>query len=314
MFKKLIALILACMMVLSVMTACSSSDDAATSGWVADGKEHWKVFVESGEKTEVGAHELNEVNQCAVCGSEIWDFGDSVSVYAYDTYGNITRMADYDADGNLVSETVDEYEYDTDGNITKDKQYIDGVLSGETEYTVTDGESTISGFTAYYEDGSKSIAEYDANGNSVKLTDYDSDGAVVFQADSEYAEDSNGEWYESQCTETYSDGTKIECTYNERGDALSRVCYDADGNVESSETWEYAYDDDGHKKTEVSYVDSKIWQEITYKTVYGENETFTYPETIAEYDEDGSKTVSVYNENDEVVSETKYDPEGNVVE
>lgn len=37
-------------------------------------------------------------------------------------------------------------------------------------------------------------------------------------------------------------------------------------------------------------------------------------ETIVDYNEDGSKKVCVYNENDELLSETQYDASGNVVE
>lgn len=311
---KRITAMLMVLVIIAAMTACSSHTHTEDENWEADSVGHWKVCKECGEKTQTGDHTLNDNSKCTVCASDILVWDDSVSVYSYDKYENIIRMADYDTDGKLISETVNEYEYDTNGNITKGKEYIDGKLSSETEYTVSDGESISAKYTQYNEDGSKFVNKYDSYGNVIVLIDYDAEGNVSLQINSEYAENDDGEWYEKSATEIYGDGTKIEAEYNEHGDNTSRVIYGADGSITSTESWEYTYDDNGFATTEKAYVDGVLNTETVYKIVIEDDGMFSYPETVTTYDKDGSKTVCVYDENDELVSETKYDASGNVVE
>ena len=92
------------------------------------------------------------------------------------------------------------------------------------------------------------------------------------------------------------------------------MIYDADGNVTSTESWEYTYDDNGFITREKAYADGVLNTETVYKIVIEDDGMFSYPETVTTYNEDGSKTVCVYDENDELISETKYDASGNVVE
>lgn len=311
--KKLFAIVTACAMLVAVMTACASHSHTEAGSWTADAASHWKLCTECDEKLQAGEHTLDDGSVCTVCGSEVLDFGDTVLVSAYDGHDNITRMATYDADGSLLTESLYEYEYDTDGNLTADRQYVDGELIGETEYTVTDGESIPVKYTGHNSDGTWFVNEYDSNGNVSLLVDYGADGSVNMQIDYQYAQNSDGDWYESACTETYSDGMKIEAEYNEQLDTTARVIYDADGNVTSTENWEYTYDADGFYATEKAYVDGVLSQENTYKTVTDGDGMFNYLETVTVYNEDGGKTVRVYDENAELVSETEYDASGSVI-
>lgn len=146
------------------------------------------------------------------------------------------------------------------------------------------------------------------------MISYNEDGNVETQTESQYAQRTDGEWYEVNRTESYSDGTKIECEYNEQADILTRICYEADGSKSETETWEYTYDADGNKSTEKYYVEGVISQEREYAIVVEEEGMYSYPETIVDYSEDGSKKVCVYGENDELLSETQYDASGTVVE
>ncbi len=310
--KKFTAILMALIMI-AALTACSSHSHTETGNWEVDAAEHWKVCGECGEKTQTGEHTLNDESKCTVCNSEIMDWGDSASVFTYDEHDNIVRTAEYDADGQLVSETVSEYAYDANGNLLKCKETVDGRLNSETEYTVSDGESIDAKYTQYNEDGSKFINEYDGNGNVIKLIDYDAEGNVTLQADSEYAQKSDGEWYEKSATETYTDGTKIETEYDEQHNATSRLVYDADGNVTTTEKWEYTYDESGLIAKEKEYADGTLCKEIAYKIVAEDDGVFSYPETVTTYNEDGSKTVCVYDENNEVISETTYDASGKVI-
>ena len=135
------------------------------------------------------------------------------------------------------------------------------------------------------------------------MIDYDAEENVNLQINYEHAENGDGEWYETSATEIYSDGTKIEATYNEHRNNTSRVIYDADGNVTSTESWKYTYDDNGFTTTEKAYVDGVLSTETVYKVVTEDDGMFSYPEIVKTYDENG-----------ELVSETKYDADGNEVE
>lgn len=312
--KKIIAVLLTCVLLVTVVTACSSHSHVATGIWMADAVGHWKSCDECDEKTEVVDHTLGDDSRCTVCNSEVMDWGDSISVYTFDEYDTIVRMAEYGTDNNLITETVNDYVYDSNGNVLSVKEYVDGRLNSELECAVIDGESVDKLYTYYNEDGSKFINEYDDNGNVIKLVDYDSDGNITFESLSEYTQTDDGEWYESKCTENYNDGMKIEATYNDRNDNLTRVIYDAEGNITASERWEYTYD--GDKTASVKeYSDDILITETVYKYVTdGDGGTYGFPETVTTYNEDCSKTVCVYDENDEVVSETSYDASGNVIE
>ena len=109
------------------------------------------------------------------------------------------------------------------------------------------------------------------------MISYNADGTVELQIESQYAQGTDGEWYEVNRTESYSDGTKIECEYNEQTDVLTRVCYDADGNKSETETWEYTYDADGNKSTEKYYVEGVIAQEMEYAVVSEDGGMYCYP-------------------------------------
>lgn len=311
--KKLIAIILTLIMV-TAMTACTAHSHTETENWEVDSTGHWKVCQECGEKAQSGDHTLNDESKCTVCGVEILEWDDSVSVHTFDEYGNLTRLADYDTHGELISDVVFKYEYDADGNITNTKEYIDGQFANESEFVVNDSENYIAKYTQYNEDGSMFINEYDSYGNITVLISYDAEGNVDLQTDSQYAQDAEGEWYESACTEVYGDGMKIEVEYNEQGDATSRLIYDADGNVTSDESWEYTYDENGFTTTMKEYVDGVLATEMIYKIVTEDDGMFGYPETVTTYHEDGGKTVCVYDEFDDLISETKYDASGNVIE
>lgn len=310
--KKRFVLATICALQLGLMTACSLHSHTETGNWNMDVTQHWKVCDECGEKTQVGKHTFDEAARCTECNSEVYEWGETVGVYTYDEYENIIRMAEYDMEGVLLSEIVNVYEYDDDGNMMSAKEYFDGELSCETEYYVSDDISSRS--IQYYGDGSKSVTENDQFGNCVLLVSYDVDGNEDMRAVSEFAENSEGGWYENACTETYSDGTKIEAEYNEYGANIARVLYDADGNITAEESWEYEYDADGNVTLVKEYLNDKLVEESIYKLLVEADGTMNYPETVTTYEEDGGKTVCVYNENDDLLSETKYDASGNVIE
>lgn len=86
----------------------------------------------------------------------------------------------YDAAGNVVNELRYEYAYDEDGDQLTGKTYENGVLTEESQAIVDEsGETTGLLITAYGEDGTKTVYEYNASFEEVGKTVYDADGNAV---------------------------------------------------------------------------------------------------------------------------------------
>ena len=286
----------------------------ATGPWIADANSHWKQCELCQEPAVSQEHTLDDLSECSVCNSEILEFDGFVSIYTYDEHDNIIRMADYDEEGQVSDEYVYENEYDADGHIIKITEYMFGDLFGISEYAVRDGESMVVKFTGFdADDGTKFVNEYDDYGNVILLVTYDENGNELLRSESEFAQDEEGQWYESACIEAYDDGTKMEMTYDFCESILSRVIYDVDGTVTSNETWEYTYMDNGFVATEKAYLDGVLVTESIYQIMEDDDITYSYPATVTTYYEDGTYGVCTYNEYDELISEHFYDSDGNVI-
>lgn len=306
--KKLFSFALAVVMAASLTACAEKHTHAPAEIWELNAKEHWQLC-ECGEAMNTAAHTLDDIGVCSVCGAEIWDFGDSVDVYTYTQYGDPLRITSYDADGNVTSDLRYEYEYDADGNKVLEKYYADGVLMEETVY-----EAGIPvQYTAYYEDGTKTVAEYDEDGNIVHSVYYDVDESVASETWSEYAYTTDGESYESKNTMTDADGIKYIGEYNEQGDMTVWSCYNADGSLATEECYEFEYDAEGRKQVKRIYVGGTLTEELIYTLVTQEDGWMNYPGTVIEYEADGSKTVTEYDENDNVISVATYDAAGNEI-
>lgn len=314
MYKKYQTILLTGALAAALLTGCGGGHTHETSGvWSADFDNHWMTCTDCGEKMDVGAHTLDDADTCTVCGAQLIDWGDSKSLFLFDENGEPLKTADYDADGNVLTETVYTYEYDGDGGLIRSTTTTDGVLTEEWLYTTASGESVPEQVISYMDDGSKTVSEYDEIGNPIRMCVYEADGSLSFEAESEYALSADGEWYETQYTETQDDGGKIVSTFAENGDQLSATHYEADGSVRYAYVWAYTYDEDGSWERVQCYRDGTLTSELVYATVTTEDGWMAYPETVTEYAEDGSRTVTVYDENETVLSETHYDASGTII-
>lgn len=312
--KKYLAILMACIAALALLSGCAGHTHQPSSDtWEADFDQHWQVCADCGQRMNEGKHSLDDSDTCTVCGAQPVDWGDSKSVYQFNKNGDPLKMVDYDADGNIITESIYTYEYDADGNLTRSTATTDGVLTEESLYTLVDGESVISQLISYLEDGSKVINDYDAYENSIRMSSYDADGKLTMQSDFEYAQTADGQWYEAKCSTTEADGTKSVSEYNEDHDQISLLRYATDGSLTDSYVWDYSYDADGNWQSMKYYCNDTLCAETIYATATTESGSTTYPETVTEYHEDGSKTVTVYSENDEILSQTHYDANGNVI-
>lgn len=312
--KNVCALFVATTAAAALLAGCTGSHTHQTSdAWDADPAGHWKNCTECGKALEKGAHALGDSDFCAECGAQIVDWGDSKSVYQFNESGDPLRLADYDGSGKLITETVYEYEYAADGTLLRSSEIVDGVLTMESAYTLVDGVPATSECTAYLEDGSKSFSGYDEYGNPVKTIFYNADGSVELQTESEYALNADGEWYEVICTTTEADGSKYVMEFSEMGDQTGSTRYDAEGNFLWRESWVYTYDENDNWETMQYYYNDVLTKETVYATVTDEDGSMTYPETVTEYGESGAKTVTVYDENDQILRQTQYDAAGKVI-
>lgn len=314
--KKFLSLLVTFTAAAALLSGCGESHTHQTSDrWDADLTGHWKTCLDCGQDVDKGEHTPGDdaFGACTVCGAEIIDWDDSKSLYQYNESGDPLKLADYDLNGNLITEIVYTYEYDADGTLTHSSTATDGVLTEETTYVTVDGEALINQVTIYMEDGSKSVSEYDVYGNELWTNCYDADGELGLQTESEYALSADGEWYEAVCVTIAEDRTKIVSSYYETGNQESAVFYDSEGNLLHDYRWEYTYDEDGNWQTMKHYCNGILSSETIYATVTDGDFSVTFPETVTEYDADGGKTVTVIDENDNIISQIRYDADGNAI-
>lgn len=188
------------------------------------------------------------------------------------------------------------------------------------------------------QDGSREKHEYNEYGDQIQSTSYDKDGKVTYDMRNEYEYDSEGYrlskkyyvndrliteavydisddgWcYESKITEYEEDGTKVICEYNPDEDMTKQTDFDANGNVILETRFEHEYGDNGKKTTTKTYENDVLTKEVEYTVYEDDISEFLYESKITSYNSDGSKTVCEYNEDLEIVKETKYDVNGNVI-
>lgn len=312
--KKYRSILVPCITALMLLSGCTGGHTHQTSNlWETNLNQHWKICTDCGQPTDEAAHTLDDSDTCTVCGTQIVDWGDSKSLYLFNESGDPLKVADYDADGTVITEMICQYEYDADGNLTHAVTTTDGVVTEESTYTTADGESVICQLISYWEDGSKSVSDYDVDGNVIRSVSYDSADKVWLQEDYEYALASDSQWYETKYIAVYEDGSKTVSEFSEDGDQTSAVHYDADGNCMYAHSWERTYDENGNWQTMKYYLNGVLTSDTIYATAATEAGSVTYPQTVTDYEEDGSKTVTIYDENDNIICQTRYDANGNIV-
>lgn len=206
---------------------------------------------------------------------------------------------------------IGEHTFDTDVCTVcgAERSYEDGVLTGMGVWNDY-GDWTQ---WLYFDEAGNVISDsaadytYDKAGN--KLTDkiYE-DGVLVSSA--EYDFDSDGMTFKKYETEYYEDGSKCVYEYNESGDSMGYEVYDENGTKTESYRSEYITDEKGELVGEKVYENDVLIQEMKYAAGNDGTEEFLYITEMASYDEDGARTVEIYDENGEVIKELGYDAEG----
>ena len=241
-----------------------------------------------------------------------------------------------DAEGTVWNAV--EYTYNDAGTWMGEKDYVDGILAAEREYSIdADGNQQLIKEITYNEDGSWIGAEYDLYENQVIEIHTNADGNVELDRrfDHTYDEDGN-----KTLTKTYDNGVLVEeqefwvgfdedgtwsmsgktTTYHEDGSKTvsdgdleatwsSETTYDAAGNVVEELRYEYEQDENGEATASRGYKNGKLFVETQAITLPSGEPGMLW----TEYNEDGTKTITELSENFEPVKETVYDAEGNVI-
>ena len=309
------------------------SDNELT--WSADAENHWHT-TEENEKLDIAAH-IIEDGICTVCSYEIIDYEDGTfDVIKYDDNGNEIYCAYYDG-AELMSVTETEYTYDENGNILAEASYTDGVLTYESEYTLDEDDyPQLSKSVFYFDDGSKSIDQYNANGDMILNVEYDAEGNIVYQTDYEYKYDDNGQTifykayrdgkvvedfeyqygedgltYASKMTFINDDGSTTVQEYNSDLTPIKETYFDAEGNITHQVLYSYEYNENGDMLSESCTANGELQYEN--KMNY-DGEGNYLGDTLTTYNEDGTVTVEITDEYWNLITATTYDAEGNVLE
>lgn len=336
--KKILTLLLAGAMALTVMSGCSDKKNAEKNGeasnntqvvapdakWNADYTNHWKLD-KNNNKAEVGLHTLSELNICSVCGFEVYDYGDgSYETNEYNVYEHVVESVYYDYTGE-VYKTKYEHKYDAEGHHLYEKAVSDEGFVFEYEYALdADGNEYIKSEKTDNDDGSHWECDYDNYGNPLReylvLDDgtlgmdmtyeykYDAEGQVigliahdsgVLSQEYEYKYDKNGVSYEYRSIFYLDDGVKQISEYNDNQDIVSDGLYDENGEAMDLTVWEYDYDDQGNALTT-----REIYNGELVKLTVSEYDAdgYIYDKTVTEYNDDGTATVTTYDEEWNVVS------------
>ena len=267
-----------------------------------------------------------------------WYSDGSGSRSEYDISGNKTHTVNYHADGGVAEECL--YEYSSDGVRMAEKRYSGSVLMGEYEFMLGEtGEKLLARSCTYEEDGSYMLVEYDeccnetyegrfgadgtaewefryeneydADGNLVRTADY-LNGSLYRIAEFVFGEDENGfSWsMRGKITQYSEDGSVTVSEYDPDGAWATETEYDAAGNAIYDQRYEYDYDDNGNLVGARFFVDGRLSEESSY-TVNAEGVTET--EQVTMHFEDGGKLVSEYDKDRNLLNETLYDADGNVI-
>lgn len=160
------------------------------------------------------------------------------------------------------------------------------------------------------DDGSANVYNYDTNGDLLRTTSYDAGGNVTcdqtrvyaydeegdltglttfengqLSGETEFAPGSDGLWYEARYTGYHGDGSRFTNEYNETGDRLVFLSYDANGVLQEESRYEYAQTADGE----------------------------TYNSKVSSVFADGSTSVCEYNEQFDILREAICDADGTAI-
>ena len=285
---------------------------AASEDYSMDINNHWFVC-ECGKAVNVEAHRMEE-DFCRICSAEIYvDHYENITYLClYNEYGDDILCQHYDDKGNLLMIETYAYSYNDQGYRMAQKRYVDGNLVSEITWDVW--------------------------GNALSITEYDDTGDVIFNEIYELTCDIHGnilsekritngvlsyegtfglsdEGYTYLIEETYylEDGTKEHFQYNPQGDVTTEIYYDTDGNAVDTYTYQYTYEDVLITSIHCNHNGKLLYTE-QYTVVHEGDWSYNYLNQRTDYQADGGYTITIFDEEYNIVSEECFDANGNPVD
>lgn len=313
------------------------SEELTEYTYDADGNMLSQKTTLNGVPTFESEYALNDSGETYLIKESFYYEDGARDVSEYDENQNLLRSCAYDSDGNVLY--ASEYEYSLEANWMGEKLYEGDLLISEQEYLLDeDGIQTTIRSVYYNEDGSSSVTEYDEHGNEILSGSYDAEGHAenLVRYENEYdaegnqtlrrtyegdrlteemefwfGSDEDGSWSMSGKTTTYhEDGTKTVSDRDLDATWSSEITYDANGNVIEEIRYEYLYNNNGDSVGSKGYKNGKLFKEAQ-SIIDSDGETTGI--LMIDYAEDGTKTVSEYNEVFDLVKQTVYDASGAVI-
>ena len=260
-------------------------------------------FYSDGVLQSENAYVSNDKGESSLVKSTMFYDG-GCTVNEYDEYGNMVHMADTDEAGNVEAESWYEYAMDADGGFYESK-YTERLAEGgklEAQYNIL-GDILVRVW--YDEAGNETRVdtweyEYNEEGQDVWQKQY-TDGVLVYEVTG-YGEFSNSEFsmrYPECIIEYYEDGTRLEQKYGSNGEVETETAYSAGGDVVEVLTYTYeTYEDGNWKSIQVHNGDKLVIDKQYARTA---DDSGSYLETETVYNEDGTTTVTTYDEEGNVI-------------
>ena len=214
----------------------------------------------------------------------------------------------------------------------------DGNKVNNSAHTLEGDTCTVCGAKIAVSDGSMELTRFNEQEDPVQQQIYDTDGSKLLDKtyEYEYNEDNTKavvkEYEDGMLTvettyqESAIEGETVEATqkyynednsksfieFNEYGDITKESHYGPMGELVYEASYEFVYDGADQKTYHKYHEDGKMTEECEYK--YDKLNTYTYEWKKTTYNQDGTKTVTEYNEDRTIHKQDTYDAAGNKVE
>ena len=260
-------------------------------------------FYSDGVLQSENAYVSNDKGESSLVKSTMF-YDNGCTINEYDEYGNMVHMADTDDAGNVEAESWYEYTMDSDGGFYESK-YTERLPEGgklEAQYNPM-GDIIVRVW--YDEAGNETRVdtweyEYNEEGQDDWQKQY-TDGVLVYEITG-YGEYNGSEFsmrYPECIIEYYEDGTRLEQKYGSNGEIETETSYSANGDVAEVLTYTYETYEDGDWKSIKVYNGDKLVIDKQYAQC--SDGSGSYLETETAYNEDGSTTVTTYDEEGNVI-------------
>ena len=280
----------------------------------AEGRILMARYYDNGDLQNEDTYTVDGAGESVITKSMMYYDGESI-LNEYDADGNVIHVQCINAEGTIIEESWSEYAMNNEGEFYEAK------------------------CTMVTEDGQKLIATYNEHDDILSRTWYDAEGNVTSEDTWEYGYNDDGEsmWqkdyvagvlvyeiigyaelhtedysmrYPETVIEYYEDGSKLVKFHGSNGEVETETLYNADGSVASVLTYTYETFEDGNWKSIKVYEGETLVRESQY--AMGED-GFSYEETLTEYHEDGTYTVTTFQEDGSDDGGVTFDASGNVI-